>query len=176
MNSRRTYHRFALLTFAALLAPSSWAEIPSAADACVDDLVETTPSSDFTTLEGGAVVRHESTGLEWRRCPEGMDWTDGSCAGSADRMNWQGALQHADGVEGWRLPNINELRSIVERCGTNPAINPEVFPDTPPSVFWSASPAAGNSDYAWNVYFGYGRDGWNLKGTDLRLRLVRGGQ
>ena len=176
MNCRRTYHRLALLTFAALLAPSSWAEIPSAADGCVDDLVETTPSSDFTTLDGGAVVRHESTELEWRRCPEGMDWTDGGCAGSADTMNWQGALQHADGVAGWRLPNVNELRSIAERCRTGPTINQEVFPDTPASHFWSASPYAGASGRAWNVGFNYGNDGRSYKSYGGRLRLVRGGQ
>ncbi|MCG5548797.1 DUF1566 domain-containing protein [Halorhodospira halochloris] len=152
------------------------ADIPSASDDCEADLVESTPSSDFTPLEDGDVVRHEPTGLEWRRCPEGMDWNDSGCDGEALEKDWKEALQHAEDEEGWRMPNINELRSIVERCGHDPAINQQVFPDTPPWVFWSASPYAGDSDRAWSVRFNDGRDDWYLKGANRTVRLVRDGQ
>jgi len=127
-------------------------------------------------LDGGAVVRHEPTGLEWQRCAEGMSWTGTGCTGSASTWTWQGALQHADAVTGWRLPNINELRSIVERCRRNPAVNQQVFPGTPSSAFWSASPYAGISDSAWGVNFSNGRDHWDRKSGSDRVRLVRGGQ
>lgn len=176
MKTTRTRVRWTLAIGAALLATSATADIPSAASACVADLVETTPSSDFTALEGGAVVRHDPTGLEWRRCAEGMSWTGTGCTGSATTWTWQGALQHADAVSGWRLPNINELRSIVERCRVSPAVNQQVFPGTPSSTFWSASPYAGLSDGAWSVYFGTGDDGWSRRSGNVRVRLVRGGQ
>lgn len=152
------------------------ADIPSAANECVSDLVETTPSSDFTSLEAGAVVRHELTGLEWRRCPEGMSWTGNGCGGDAVALSWEGALQHADAVSGWRLPNINELRSIVEHCVTLPAINRQVFPDTPISQFWSGSPFAFLPGMAWIVDFSWGRASNLSRGVAGPVRLVRGGQ
>ena len=162
---------------AALLATSATADIPSAADACLSDLVETTPSGDFTVLGNGEMVRHEPTGLEWRRCVEGMSWTGTGCAGTASTWTWHGALQHADAVSGWRLPNINELRSIVERCKAGPAVNEQVFPGTPSvPAFWSASPYAGEPDRAWFVYFSGGSSNWlNLNNSTFGVRLVRTG-
>ncbi len=175
MKTIRTSVRWTLSIGAALLATSGTADIPSAANACVSDLVETTPSSDFTALEGGAVVRHETTGLEWRRCTEGMSWTGTGCTGSATTWTWQGALQHAEAVSGWRLPNINELLSIVEECRVNPAVNQHVFPNTPASFFfWSASPSVGLSGGAWGVTFSTGFGGYSKSAND-RVRLVRGG-
>ena len=176
MRPTRTGVRWILSIGAVLLAASATADIPSAANACVSDLVETTPSGDFTTLEGGAVVRHGSTGLEWRRCAEGMSWTGTVCTGSASTWTWRGALQHADAVSGWRLPNINELRSIVERCRQSPAVNQQVFPNMPSSRFWSASPSAGRSDSAWNFNFSLGYDDWYSRYNFLHVRLVRDGQ
>ncbi len=178
MNTTGTRVRWTVTIGAALLATSATADIPSAAGACESDLVETTPSSDFTALDGGAVVRHEPTGLEWRRCAEGMSWTGTGCTGSASTWTWQGALQHSAAVPGWRLPNIRELRSIVERCRNSPAVNQEVFPGTPSSDFWSASPVARNSDHAYRIQFaaGTGFGNVNYKGSHHMVRLVRGGQ
>ena len=176
MKPTRNGVRWILPTCAALLSPYAIADIPSAGNECAFDLVETTPSSDFTALEGGAVVRHEPTGLEWRRCAEGMSWNGNGCTGSAISRTWQGALQHADALSGWRLPSINELRSIVERCRTSPAANRQVFPDTPSSHFWSASPSATLSDSALSVLFFNGDDYGDGTRTNNLVRLVRGGQ
>ncbi|MCG5499158.1 DUF1566 domain-containing protein [Ectothiorhodospira variabilis] len=176
MHTLRPFLALALLTCSPVLFSVANADIPSARDECMDDLVETTPSAEFTPLEGGAVVRHERTGLEWRRCPEGMNWNGSGCDGNASQMNWQTALQHAHDSHGWRLPNINELRSIVELCRRGPAVNQHVFPDTRSSPFWSASPYAGDSGGAWLVGFYLGSDGWNNKSGNFRVRLVRGGQ
>lgn len=176
MKPIRTRARWILITCSALFSASAIAGIPSAANECFSDLVETTPSSDFTTLDGGAVVRHRLTGLEWRRCPEGMDWTGTNCSGLPGLYSWQGALLRADLASGWRLPNVNEFRSIVERCRRNPAVNPQVFPDTPWSGFWSASPWPGFTGGAWDVGFGSGGDGWSAKHLERHVRLVRGVQ
>ena len=168
--------RGALMALCVLAWSSAQAEIPSASGACRAGTLETTPSSHFTVLEGGAVVRHETTGLEWRRCAEGMSWSGSGCMGTAISKTWSGALQHAHAESGWRLPNINELRSIVERCRINPAINQQVFPNTLSSRFWSASPAAGHSDIAWYVAFYNGHASGHGRSFSYRVRLVRGGQ
>ena len=175
MKPIRTGVRWPLSLCAAVLASSAIADIPSAAHECAFDLVETTSSSDFTALEGGAVVRHERTGLVWRRCAEGMSWSGTDCAGNATLFNWQDALQHADATAGWRLPSINELRSIVERCRSGPTINQKVFPGTPGA--WSASPYSGNSGEAWGVnFFSTGDDYPRRNVLVSTVRLVRGGQ
>nr|WP_296747740.1 DUF1566 domain-containing protein [Thioalkalivibrio sp.] len=175
MKPTRSSVRWILSICAALLSTSAIADIPPAANECVPYLVETTPSADFTALEGGEVVRHEPTGLEWRRCAEGMSWTGTGCTGSANTWIWQAALRHADAVSGWRLPSISELRTIVERCRTGPAINQQVFPNTPSPSFWSSSPSAERSDLAWGVNFHNGSDLWLSKSHPFRVRLVRGG-
>lgn len=170
--------RFSILPVCvALFAMPAWADIISATSNCASRTPETTPSSDFIALEGGAIVRHKVTGLEWRRCPEGMNWTGAGCGGTAATMTWQGALRQADNQAGWRLPNIKELRSIIEWCRVEPAINMQVFPDTPDSEFWSASPYAGNDEFAWPVNFAFVlSDSVQGKNGTFNVRLVRGGQ
>ncbi len=146
---------------------------------CTNEFVTpSTPSSDFAVVGdvGEGVVRHEPTSLEWRRCPEGMDWNGSGCGGGASEVTWQEALEYAEDIDGWRLPNIKELNSIVELCRTEPAINEKVFPDTGSSNFWSASPYAGDSDYAWYVHFHLGNDYYWSKSSGGVVRLVRDGQ
>jgi hypothetical protein len=133
-------------------APPELDDIPSAADGCKGDLPPTTPSSEFRVLKEGAVVRHETTNLEWRRCLEGMSWDGSTCKGRPKKMGWEEALKYAENKPGWRMPNINELRSIVERCRMNPAVNQEVFPSTPNVALHSSSPAIiKNHDPRWDT-------------------------
>ena len=137
----------------------------------------TTPSNEFTIVGDGSIVRHEATGLEWRRCSIGQSWDGTTCQGTPSTHTWQQSLDIAGNSGGnWRLPNIQELRSIVERCRQGPAINRQVFPNTPSSNFWSASPFAGNSGLAWYVGFNDGNDFRNGTSNGLRVRLVRAGQ
>ncbi|SEH08190.1 Lcl C-terminal domain-containing protein [Candidatus Venteria ishoeyi] len=94
------------------------------------------------------------------------------------RVNAVGLCGHRD----WRLPNVDELLSIVDNDHTKPSIDTVYFPNTPSSGFWSSSPYAnysdyGNySDYAWSVFFDDGYINYNYKSSTLRVRLVRGGQ
>jgi len=170
----------AMVIAAMLMLPSHGWALPE--DVCTNPAVpRSTPSSDFTLIGDGSMVRHETTGLEWQRCAVGQVWQDNRCNGSASTMTWQQALQAgAELGEGWRLPNINELRSIVEECRTTPAINQAVFPNTALALFWSASPAVGESARVWGVGFQAGPVGFSA-GTDqllstqsaFRARLVR---
>jgi hypothetical protein len=65
---------------------------------------------------------------------------------------------------------------LVEEYCLSPAINANIFPDTPAtSSFWSGSPDAGSSRNSWRVNFGDGGADSSNRGNSFRVRLVRGG-
>jgi hypothetical protein len=125
-----------------------------------------------------------------------VDWRE--AFQTVDRFNRAGGFAgHAD----WRLPSIAELEILrlcsagkplfgskrelpdgritfgrCTDCGTipeQPALDQQVFPNTPMRIFWSGS-QAGNSNQAWVVAFGPGA--LSHGGTDESnyVRLVRG--
>ncbi|NMR24406.1 DUF1566 domain-containing protein [Pseudoalteromonas sp. NEC-BIFX-2020_015] len=135
-----------------------------------------TPSSDFTLHDNGTVT-HNTTGLMWMRCSIGQTWEDESCTGDASGFTWQQALAQNGtayaGYSDWRVPNKNELASILEQRCYNPSINEAIFPDTPANHFWSSSPYADYSNYALGVNVGIGFVYYYYKGNDFHVRLVR---
>jgi hypothetical protein len=74
----------------------------------------------------------------------------------ADAKTYCAGVGASLGGTGWRVPTIKELRSIVDFSQTDPAIDPNAFSATPSAEFWSSSPLAGSSSYAWSVGFRYG--------------------
>ncbi|MBJ7550915.1 DUF1566 domain-containing protein [Marinomonas ostreistagni] len=99
-------------------------------------ITATTPASNFTVdAENGVVVDH-STGLMWKQCVEGFSGSD--CrTGDTLQSTFSQVLSYIDslnadggfaGYTDWRLPNVKELRSIVEERCTRPALNEDVFP------------------------------------------------
>jgi hypothetical protein len=80
------------------------------------------------------------------------------------------------GFSDWRMPSWLELQGIAHLGRSNPAIDPTYFPNTPSSYFWSGSPNALSSNYAWFVYFGDGYVSNYPRYGDYSVRLVRGGQ
>ncbi|ACD95792.1 Lcl C-terminal domain-containing protein [Trichlorobacter lovleyi] len=82
------------------------------------------------------------------------------------------------GYTDWRLPTADELQMIVDYSIAYPAptINSTWFPNTVGSAYWSASPYAGYSDYAWVVHFSFGGVNGGGRGNAVYVRLVRAGQ
>ena len=146
---------------------------------CRDDILATAPDSRFQD-NGNGTVTDLATGLIWKQCAEGLSGA-GCASGSPATFTWQEALQHAEaavfaGSDLWRLPNKNELASLVERRCYGPAINERHFPNTPSFLFWSSSPNASDSSFAWLVNFRYGGVANYFKFFDAYVRLVRAGQ
>lgn len=129
----------------------------------------------YSYINSGAEVVDSKTGLTWRRCIEGMTWTDTTCTGTANTYMHEQALVQAKSQTGWRLPNRKELASIVDRSRRNPAIDSVVFPNTPPvDAFWSSSPYVHSSSLAWVVYSDGGSAGFRYRNdATVMLRLVR---
>ncbi|MBV5308526.1 DUF1566 domain-containing protein, partial [Chromatium okenii] len=143
-------------------------------------LVRGGQSFDTFADNDDGTVSQTNTGLMWAKCSEGQTGTN--CTGNATYMDWIAALTVANnsnlgGYNDWRLPNFKELQALVDYSRYSPAIDTTQFPNTPSSWFWSGSPNANYSNYAWYVCFSSGHayyDG-RSNGYGLRVRLVRGG-
>ncbi len=139
---------------------------PLSAQTCnFGSIARSTPPGTFIDNRDGTVT-DSRFGLMWKRCSEGQTWSGRTCTGAASPRDWKDAMEHAEGAsyagyDDWRLPNLKELASIVEDACEDPAIDSGVFPITPSSEFWSASP----TDYsytAWTVDFEDGGDDRNF--------------
>ncbi len=155
---------------------------------------EYTPTSQFTFDTNGNAT-DKVTGLMWQRCPIGTGYsnsgtpttyTDDLCTNENTLLSWSEALKAAQtananlvgGYSDWRLPNVQELRSIIERRNYDPAINPVVFPSYNSSAFWSSTPPI-HSSYehsAIAITFLDGNDIWPKRSAKVYARLVRTAQ
>lgn len=152
--------------------------------ACNAAAPATTPDDAFT-LNGNGTVTHLDTGLTWKLCAEGQTWNaeDGSCVGGGLTYTWSEALQVPStlnvsggyaGYNDWRLPNIKELRSLVETQCHSPAINDTVFNHSPALTFVTSTPSVVDG-YVTVVNFLNGEDETGRRYLPFYLRLVRGG-
>jgi len=137
----------------------------------------TSPGSDYIFHSDGTATQ-KTTGLMWVRCSVGQQWDGSVCKGKAAIFTWAEALKLADleefaGYDDWRLPNKNQLESIVEGRCFAPSVALEVFPATQSAFYWTSSPYAGLGTGAWSVDFGYGVVTATEKSGKLNVRLVR---
>ena len=143
-----------------------------------------TPSSDFIDNKDGT-VSHKKTNLMWKVTSEGQTWEDGKVKGRCIDLSWKdvlnriievnsGGIGENYGYSDWRVPTIEELKSITEKAAMDPAINLAIFPETPSVSFWSSTPKSGHFEYAWVLYFYNGYDYYYYV-TDKTyfVRLVR---
>ena len=119
-----------------------------------------------------------ATGLVWQGCAAGQ--TGLSCSGTEADFNWQAALDYCQdstwaGFADWYLPNVDELRSIVDDSRVLPSIDVAAFPATPSRTFWSSSSYAGGVFGAWNVRFSSGHVDYTGKTYASYVRCVRRG-
>ncbi|HXU80256.1 MAG TPA: DUF1566 domain-containing protein, partial [Polyangia bacterium] len=108
------------------------------------------------------------TGLMWQRATPG------------DRFDWEGAQRYCDclmlaGFDDWHLPTRMELVSLVDYRRQEPSIDPEAFPGTPNTWYWSSSPVAGESEVAWYLSFMDGNTHEAARDVTYAVRCVRGG-
>lgn len=150
-----------------------------------DRLTDVPPGQDGRLMAGcpaqgrfdvtGPVVADTCTGLTWLRAP-------------SSPRTWVQALVFArnlelGGFDDWRLPNVNELLSLVDYSRRNPAIDPvfELPPPpepgpTSPFNFWSStSDVSSPATDAWAVDFTAGMNNQAPKNSEKAVRVVRGG-
>jgi len=152
-------------------------------------------------LADPSYVTDLATGLEWQRCTYGYELNDNE--GDTDISNhtcdlvdqdedgvsdnqilfrWYDAVETVSSIgDGWRLPNIKELNTIVETGCVSPAINTNIFPSAFSSAYWTNTPSSTHVSFnngshfagVWVIDFSSGDDTTASKGSALLIRLVR---
>ncbi len=116
---------------------------------------------------GDDTISDNNTGLMWQKEDDSTP------------RNWARARKHCTdlsvaGYVDWRLPNIRELRSIVNYGNYGPAIDAAYFTDTDSSNYWSSTTYAGSKTHAWTVFFSSGHVNVRGKSDNSYVRCVRG--
>jgi len=128
-------------------------------------------SSDFID-NGDGTVTDTSTGLMWQQDTP------------ADTYDWNSAIEYCEdlsfaGYSDWRLPNINELKSIVDFSKATLSIDTDFFLFTVSSSYWSSTAIIYHPTYiGWAVSFASGGRQGNMTAVPptFYVRAVRAGQ
>lgn len=109
------------------------------------------------------ILIDSTTGLIWQR-------------DNAPERTWKEALQYCEnsntaGFTDWRLPNKNELASLLNLDKPDsPYID---IVGTLSDYYWSSSTVTGYTGYAWTVHFYQGKLGTNRKSSKITVKCVR---
>ncbi len=109
-------------------------------------------------------------------------WQDDESAKTLTKT-WKEAIEYCEslnfaGYSDWRLPNKNELLSIVDRSKYSSAINGvfKNFNTASRINYWSSTSFASNPSNAWRVVFNFGYADYVDKSVSNYVRCVRAGQ
>lgn len=119
-------------------------------------------------VRSGNIVHDYSTKLQW------VD--DDNVKTS--RKSWEHAKTYCknlvlDGRYDWRLPNKNELITLIDFNKSDPVFKEDVFKNMTSNYYWSSVPNAALSDYAWFISFDTGLIGYTKKINLEYVRCVR---
>ena len=127
------------------------------------------PAGDFTD-NGNGTVTDNNTGLMWQQ-------EDDNTKRNLDKGAIYCENFSQGGYSDWRLPDLSELKSILDFNQSNPCIDSTAFPNTNPAIFWSSY-----IDYdrdptsAYYVNFYNGTSNRTEKTFTNYVRCVRAGQ
>lgn len=131
-------------------------------------LFVTNISFGLDLVRGGNIVHDDSTKLQW----------EDSDSVRVVRKSWDYGVNYCrslilDGRSDWRLPRKNELLTLVDYSKSNPAIKENAFKNITANYYWSSTPNAALTNYAWHISFDTGLIGYSPKKNMEYVRCVR---
>src|SRR5262249_50549389 len=145
--------------------------VPTFADQPALESSSQSRAARFTVLGeyNREAVRDQTTGLVWELSPA-LDMSDW------DMAQRRCSSSHAGGDTDWRVPTVQELRTLVEPSSIDvklPADHP--FANVEPSLYWSSTERRENGAYASFVNFRSGGSATLEKYMSTFVWCVRGG-
>jgi hypothetical protein len=133
----------------------------------------TYPGNCFTVDAEERTVTDATTNLTWQKCPFGRYGKNCEYGGLTRLPQAASEAKCRELGNGWRLPTIAELQTIISFTAANPAIDQTTFPNTPPMGFWSSSAYVGGPSTFWQVDFRLGSATPTLPSQPLAIRCVK---
>ena len=117
-------------------------------------------TDDAAWDNGLRMVKDNNTGLVW----EVKSLNSKDINYKENRYTWNGAQNYIDdlnrqkygGFDTWRLPNKEELRTIINYNDVIPAVDQTFFPNILTDFYWSKDPYVPDPKLIWGIYSAYG--------------------
>ncbi len=102
-------------------------------------------SGRFTISSSGNEITDKRTHLIWQANIEN------------ETMIWSNSSTHCINLgNGWRLPSIEELETLVDFRNNHPALDTTVFDNPPSYKFWTSTTYTNDENDAWMIDFSDG--------------------
>ena len=130
----------------------------------------------ISSLMGGDFTRANDVVTDSRST---LEWQDNNETNSTTKT-WIDAINYCEnltlsGKIDWRLPNLNELTSLVDDKRYNSSID-AIFQNISSNRYWSSTTNVNNNSLVWIVSFSYGGQNYYTKTDSYYVRCVRAGQ
>lgn len=131
-----------------------------------------TDSTEYEQLDDRIMVDN-TTGLMWQ--------IETALGDTGSGYTFEEALSYCrslnlSGYRDWRLPNKNELTTLIRYDSQKPATSRNEFPDTKSANYWTSTTQNYNHTYSWCINFSDGAMvHTQLKTGKAFIRAVRGG-
>ena len=122
--------------------------------------------SDFAVV-GNGTIEHKTTGLTWQQEDDNVQRT------------WVEAIAYCENLtlgshDNWRLPNINELQSVIDYSQDSPATFLSIFPNVNKvGQWWSSTTRINAATSALYLYFASGFSHSDYKYNNSYVLCVR---
>lgn len=144
----------------------------------IDSTIPTNPMR-YKEMESNKSVLDLNTGLLWEKKSSSSEDVNYKL----QRYTWNEAVLYVEklnsvayeGYRDWRLPNREELRSIVKYDDCVPALDNNFFDDLLPEFYWAKEEYCADNKLAWGIYLAYGCAISLLKTLKFPVIAVRGG-
>lgn len=137
----------------------------SAQQICDSDKPRSTLIDNFQLTSSGFVIQNyydnESKQRKkryWMACSVGQIWTGLDCEDSRQELNFKKATERVNsirfaGFEDWKIPSVEEFRSIIEWQCKSPAVDQLFFPGIDFYSYWTRDKSKKNKDLVWVIDF-----------------------